>query len=731
MPAMTQPTPYARSTSFAEDESSNVGGRSTVRTARVDAELDAISTTLAGTLTNLKLIQRDDGKLRDATVELHTLSSAVLALLSAAGVVPRGPWVTSTSYSSKDLVSQSGNTYICVSAHTSGTFATDFAANRWLLFTLGSAIGAASVSFTPTANISASNVQAAIEEADTEGRALSALQVAAISDALSDTTSTSNGDALIGVKLNATGAVARTQHDKNAERVSVLDFGAVPDGNYATGAGTDNTAAFQAAINACSTSGGGVVFIPGGILGVANSSYKLASQITVPSGVVLVGAGKWASILFCPSTFSNSGGLIRFNGVGGNPGGMSGVAVLAQTGGAGGSGIVSVANGTFLRDLWVTGFTSGNGIQIGSTDNFLSDFAVEICLNGIYCSEANINIEHGTVYECTQGVVVTNNAAVGLGTVSLTGVRATECPQSGFIVSSGKNVSISNCSADHVNNGKFTVAGLLINGSTNVTVNNFVGKLGTVSTTAYGIKVLNSSNVSITGGLCSGWLDGLLAQTSAIVSIAGGNYVSNGRRGINLQQGEAYTVEGAICRNNGTGSANDAGIWSDNTWANGVDTLARPAHIIANNVCDQASGPGQDYGIYANCGASAYTILSGNLCALNGTADIALSGTPANIRLNGNIASVVTDTAPSAASAASLTLPVGADAIVVTGTTTITSISAAGNARRVVTLNFTGALTVTDGSNLKLAGNFVTTGDDTLTLYCDGTNWFEIARAVN
>jgi hypothetical protein len=44
---------------------------------------------------------------------------------------------------------------------------------------------------------------------------------------------------------------------------------------------------------------------------------------------------------------------------------------------------------------------------------------------------------------------------------------------------------------------------------------------------------------------------------------------------------------------------------------------------------------------------------------------------------------------------------------------------------------FAGALTVTDGSNLNLAGNFVTTANDTLTLMCDGVNWNEVSRSVN
>ena len=53
----------------------------------------------------------------------------------------------------------------------------------------------------------------------------------------------------------------------------------------------------------------------------------------------------------------------------------------------------------------------------------------------------------------------------------------------------------------------------------------------------------------------------------------------------------------------------------------------------------------------------------------------------------------------------------------VTGTTTITSVSVTGIPDgTTLTIIFDGVLTFTDGSNLKLAGDFVTTADDTITL---------------
>lgn len=100
--------------------------------------------------------------------------------------------------------------------------------------------------------------------------------------------------------------------------------------------------------------------------------------------------------------------------------------------------------------------------------------------------------------------------------------------------------------------------------------------------------------------------------------------------------------------------------------------------------------------------------------------------TPTNIRYRDN----VTGNSLDIASATTITLGTHSDYFNITGTTTITSVTASWPGRQ-VTLKFAGILTFTDGSNLKLATNFVTTADDTITLVCDGTNWFEVARSVN
>jgi len=162
---------YTPTESFNDSERNNAGGRSTVRTAMLDAELSAVATSVNALISNLQLIQRDDGKIKDAIVEPYHLSSAARAYVLATKWNARGLWATSRAYAANDLVDQGGAAFICATAHTSGVFATDYSAGKWQIFTSSS--GGSVVSFTPTATISATNVQAAIEEVDAESRAAS------------------------------------------------------------------------------------------------------------------------------------------------------------------------------------------------------------------------------------------------------------------------------------------------------------------------------------------------------------------------------------------------------------------------------------------------------------------------------------------------------------------------------------------------------------------------------
>lgn len=136
---MAQPPAYARqydftgfSASYPSDQQPGVS---------LDAEFNAIRTSLNGAITNLGLIQRDDGNLKNALVTMDTLANDVLTFIgSGDSWTPRGDWATTTNYAVGDIVtddsvSASGEkaTYVCAVAHTSGTFSVDLTASKWIV----------------------------------------------------------------------------------------------------------------------------------------------------------------------------------------------------------------------------------------------------------------------------------------------------------------------------------------------------------------------------------------------------------------------------------------------------------------------------------------------------------------------------------------------------------------------------------------------------------------------
>lgn len=163
---MSQAPQYTPATDFSEEESLNAGGRSAVNTAKLDAELAAIAATCNALRANLQILQRDDTRLRDGIVEIASLSAAVVAFLGGSNFNPRGNWAPGVVFARLDMATNVGSNYVALTAHTAGaSFAADLAAGRWQLF-VGQAT-ADGVAFTPDAGLSATTVQNAIEEVQT------------------------------------------------------------------------------------------------------------------------------------------------------------------------------------------------------------------------------------------------------------------------------------------------------------------------------------------------------------------------------------------------------------------------------------------------------------------------------------------------------------------------------------------------------------------------------------
>lgn len=125
---MPQPSVWTRLTNFLGYATANPSA--TYPPALIDQEFDAARATVQGLRTNIALIQRDDGLLKNGSVHPNALSSATRLLISGWNIL--GDWAAATNYETSDFVENGGFGYVCLVDHTSGTFAVDLAAGKWL-----------------------------------------------------------------------------------------------------------------------------------------------------------------------------------------------------------------------------------------------------------------------------------------------------------------------------------------------------------------------------------------------------------------------------------------------------------------------------------------------------------------------------------------------------------------------------------------------------------------------
>jgi hypothetical protein len=167
---MSQPPAYTRQFSFSNYQALNPDDP--LPADDLDIELNAVKTTLDAVLTNMALLQRDDGELANDSVGRSQLAPEVDVGFNAPVV-----WTTATAFvESEDTVFSGSAFYRCLEDHTSGNFLTDLTAGRWeLIVDLSdlTIVAAAQIAFTPAGAISSTTVQAAITELDNEKAALS------------------------------------------------------------------------------------------------------------------------------------------------------------------------------------------------------------------------------------------------------------------------------------------------------------------------------------------------------------------------------------------------------------------------------------------------------------------------------------------------------------------------------------------------------------------------------
>lgn len=171
---MAQPTKYVPAFNFGDAQAADP--TAPVPGEKIDVEYLRVKRTLDEILANLALIQRDDTAVANKTIGFDQLKDE----LNGFGFNPPSPWVSAKQYVARDTVFAGDAFYRCEVAHTSGVFAADLAAGRWLLvadFTASNAAAAASAAAAATSatNAAASAASALSSKNDAADSATSAL----------------------------------------------------------------------------------------------------------------------------------------------------------------------------------------------------------------------------------------------------------------------------------------------------------------------------------------------------------------------------------------------------------------------------------------------------------------------------------------------------------------------------------------------------------------------------
>jgi hypothetical protein len=339
----------------------------------------------------------------------------------------------------------------------------------------------------------------------------------------------SSGSSLVGFIADGTGAQYRTVQSKLRDTVSVKDFGAVGDGT------TDDSAAFQAAVNALPAAGGQVSIGPGSWLINTNPTVGTKSIFwNIDPGASFSGTGVGTAQFLSMSTNPNqlaAGPYIESQSTAPTPSAIGGIGAFSvemiQPSTYNGSSVAlyagaSSASAEAVADVWainalVKALAGATGIFQGAeidVDTYASGATTKgIGLNGVgnYNATVAVEIIRADSSKWTTAVYVAN---------SLTGVQIETSGLNVGLLIGGPVVSQITASLGQlVNNGDT----LLISRKTDTAPTGYYVRFVNAANSASLFSVDVAGNVNTSGGITADIVTGanFRANAAAVPASAG------------------------------------------------------------------------------------------------------------------------------------------------------------------------------------------------------------------
>lgn len=490
----------------------------------------------------------------------------------------------------------------------------------------------------------------------------------------------------------------------------------------AKGDGSDESDIIIKALNEAKTSG--VLYIPYGTF--------YGKNISIPSNIKIIGPGtlkthssaQLGDCLLQVNGKTNIDISIKLDGNKGIVGGSeaSGVTLLQIIN----SSKIYVHDSTFQNNLYLAVSISNGSSEITVAHNKFSDVDCAVITQGTACNQIKVynNLIDGGASEGISifGVLTTGNVSNNI--LIANNIIINKTVGSAVYVRAGNKVSI----VDNVINNCAWGVNLTTNDNalslknTNVVV---TGNNITDASTGGGILLENCEHCLITSNLISNVQQSGIGVYDSINNTIENNTVIN----TNLSGGSFYPI---FLTSSSKNILNQNTIRDDNT------PIKHTQGIVING-----TGGAPSIG----------NVITKNIGLDTGIPMILLQTDAQSTIVNDNIGSSIIDQGTnniiyrhmrSATSSMSSNLTVSTAAITfannlttlikldASGPISVTSITAGVNSRE-VTLMFTNTnITLVDGGNLRLNGNFTPTSSSAIIkLVCDGTNWYEVARSNN